>query len=102
MNMKDQLRKVLEKIDGVVGLFYQQQEKEGYKEMQEMIEDIAILMDGLYNYAKEEEYFNYDHVRLVEGLTEAMNALEDKDTILLADVLQYELAEQLKLIEQRI
>ena len=102
MNIKDQISKVLEKIDGVVGLFYQQQEKEGYKEMQEMIEDIANLMDGLYNYAKEEEYFNYDQVRLVEGLTEAMNALEDKDTILLADVLQYELAEQLKLIEQRI
>lgn len=102
MNMKDQIRKVLGGIDGVVGLFYQQQEKEGYKEMQGLIEDVANLMDGLYIYAKEEEYFNYDQVRLVEALTEAMNALEDKDTILLADILQYELSEQLKLIEQRI
>lgn len=77
-------------------LFYQQRVKEGYNKMQDTIAGIMQVVDVLHEYKSVHEEFSLDETRIAGSLTEAMNAMEAGDTVLLADILEYDFIEYLQ------
>jgi len=77
-------------------LFYQQKVKEGYAKMQDTIAGIMKVVDALHEYKSAHEEFPLDEARIVGSLTEAVNAMEAGDTVLLADILEYDFIEYLQ------
>ncbi len=77
-------------------LFYQQKIQEGYTKMQDAIAGIMQVVDVLHEYKSVHEEFSLDENRIVGSLTEAMNAMETGDTVLLADILEYDFIEYLQ------
>ena len=84
-NMKKEV--LQEEIREIADLFYQQKSKEGYGRLQELIADLSQYVAQIEEEAKRQE--------LLEALTEALTAMQEQDTTLLADILQYELLEKL-------
>ena len=70
-----------EEIREIADLFYQQKSKEGYGRLQELIADLSQYVAQIEEEAKRQE--------LLEALTEALTAMQEQDTTLLADILQY-------------
>lgn len=84
------IEKIVKDIDDIVILLYRQRSDEGFK-------SIELLLINLENYLNE-LYQSYDenHLKLaVENLNIVLNqllmAIEDKDYIVIADTLKYEL-----------
>lgn len=77
-------------------LFYQQKTKEAYGSMQDTLSGIMQVVDVLHAYKLEHENFSLEEERIASSLTEAMNAMEAGDTVLLADVLEYDFIEYLQ------
>lgn len=92
--MKELLLKTIEEIERVTDYFYKQHNQTGYSELDQVITDISLTIDKIFKYRSEKQTINFDEQKLIDTLTEAMNAMEGKDTILLADILQYDLLEQ--------
>lgn len=91
--MKNSIEATINSIDEVTELFYQQKDKEGYVKFEETLNFLVLILDSMEN--DKEGNFNIDHQGFNEKLVEAMKALEEKDTVLLADILKYEISEML-------
>lgn len=91
--IKDKINEIIENIDNTTILFYQQKIEEGYIQLNTALGLIAQEIICLYQYKKENNQLEIDENRLNMMLTEAMQAMENKDLILLADILQYDLKE---------
>lgn len=83
-------------------LFYQQKVQEGYTKMQDTIAGIMQVVDVLHDYKCAHEEFSLDEARIAGSLTEAMNAMEAGDTVLLADILEYDFIEYLEELSEEI
>lgn len=92
--MKKLLLKTIEEIERVTDYFYKQQNQTGYSELDQVITDISLTIDTIFKYRLEKQTINLDEQKLIATLTEAMKAIEGKDSILLADIFQYDLLEQ--------
>lgn len=90
---KDIVAKSVTEIEEVVELFYQQKLQEALDKFQIVIGSIMIAIDALFTFKAEHEGFAFDEVKITNTLKDAMNALEDKDMVLLADILQYDYLE---------
>lgn len=64
--------------------------------MQDAIAGIMQVVDVLHEYKCAHEEFLLDETRIAGSLTEAMNAMEAGDTVLLADILEYDFIEYLQ------
>ena len=51
------------------------------------------MVDTLFAYKEDHEGFELDEERVKTALTEALGALEERDMILLADIIQYDFVE---------
>ncbi|WP_313131388.1 hypothetical protein [Anaerocolumna sp.] len=94
--LQDVIKDSIQSIDQTTKLFYQQKTKEGYEELESTLNFLANTMDGIFTYIKAGKNIGADENKLVQLLTDSMNAMEKKDTILLSDILQYELKELLE------
>lgn len=90
---KDIVVKSITEIEEVVELFYQQKLQEALDKFQVVISGIMAAIDALFTFRTEHEGFAFDEVRITNTLKDAMNALEDRDMVLLADILQYDYLE---------
>ena len=63
------------KIEEIVDLFYQQKEHEGYEKLGNLLGELILISRPLFS----------------EKLLMAMTALENRDVVLLADILNYEI-----------
>ena len=79
------------KIEETTDLFYQQKVNEAYESFIQLLPQISVFAESLSEEEKREE--------LLGVLAPALEALEQKDSILLADILQYELLEILEDLE---
>ena len=79
-------------------LFYQQKTDEGYQQLDSTLAVLTETMGRIFKYKEEGHDILIDEHQLVQVLTEAMKAMEEKDTVLLSDILQYELEELLNLV----
>lgn len=76
---------ILDKLDSVVEVLYQQDINKGYSEL-------GMLL-GAINDALQSGELNVELEAFNVVLRKAMEALEEKDTVLVADILNYELRE---------
>lgn len=88
--------KTLEQIEQNMELFYQQKTSEALGEFQQVLTELIKMVDTLFEYRDNHDGFSLDEEKVKNALTEAMNALEEGDLILLADVIQYEFVEYVK------
>lgn len=89
-------------IRETTGLFYQQKIKEAYDKMQNTIDGILKAVDTLHAYKNENKAFGLDEDRFVTSLTDAMNAMQAGDTVLLADILEYDFVEYLQELTEQM
>ena len=83
-------------------LFYQQKAAEGYAKMQETIAGIMQVADALHEYKCAHEEFPLEEARIAGSLTDAVNAMEAGDTVLLADILEYDFIEYLQELSSKL
>ena len=93
---KDVVMKSIEEVKGIVDLFYQQKEKEALDQFTIGLSNMMTSIDALFTYRTEHDYFVLDEAQLTNILKDAMNALQDGDMVLLADILQYDYLEYME------
>ncbi len=93
---KEIVEKSVKEIEEVVGLFYQQKLQEALAKFEGAIGNIMTAIDTLFTYKAENEGFSIDENRITNTLKDAMKALEDRDMVLLADILQYDYLEYMQ------
>ncbi len=101
-NLKQSINDVIEQIDEATDLFYKQNNKLALEKFQNVISQIVIMVDSLFKYKEKDPVFNFDEKKMTDILTEAMNALQDIDLVLLADVMQYDFKEYLEELNKNI
>lgn len=90
------LNNAIESIDEVSVLYYQQNTQEGHTKYQDTLTHITSAIDSIFKYKNEIRGLgNYESI-IISILYNAMNAMEINDTILLSDILRYELKEELQ------
>lgn len=102
------MRIVIGKIDDAIqlidintDLFYQNKLDEGYKLLDITLIKISDAIEEVIKY-QDNSGQDIQGEKIVGILTEAMKALEKKDTSLLADILQYELKELLEEVRSEL
>jgi len=95
MSLKvDKLDDVIQTIDLNTDLFYQNKINEGYSCLDKTLGKISEAIEEIIKYqASSGQDIQGD--KIIKILTEALKALEKKDSLLLADILQYDLKELL-------
>ncbi len=78
---------VLDRIDSIADMFYQNQNKPGVEQLPQLVADLTAIAPEIAP-----EYSN-QFINAIRGLMECM---EQKDYILLADILIFELKEVLQ------
>lgn len=96
-NLKDWIISVVILFEEAATLFYQQKSQEAYAKLLQGIDELTIII-GKLDEIPVNDSLNIDKNKLLNTLMEAMHALEDRDTVLIADILQYDLVDQLKAI----
>lgn len=94
--IKQQIQQNISEIDGVVELFYQQKTQEAYGQLDQVLGKLMATIEVAVSYQQEHTEVEIDINGLTEALKEALSAMEEKDAILMADVLKYEVIEKLE------
>ena len=94
--MSEEKQKVVnttDKIQEVIELFYEQNDKEAFEKFNLAIGNIMSMVDILHNYKNINTDLEFDEIKVCNILKEAMDALQSDDKVLLADILQYDFVE---------
>lgn len=102
MELKTKITEIMQQIDSVTELFYQQKEQEGYSALNELLPNLVAGVDAIYQYKQQHDEIPFDEQELQTALVDAMNALEEKDTVLLADVLKYDIYEKYEAVAEAL
>lgn len=81
------------KLDTVSDFFYQQKEAEGYQGVNLILKDIEVCFTKVLQYKAENGNLEFDEKNFIKTLGDCISALEQKDTVLLADILNYDIKE---------
>jgi hypothetical protein len=95
-SLKEQLEQNMTEIEKVVEMFYQQKTQEAYLRLDTVLADFSAVIEQLFAYQQEHPESEIDAACLLDALKEALSAMEERDAILVADVLKYELLEKLE------
>jgi len=93
---KELVKRVLEDVKESLDLFYQQKTEEALQQFSVVPEKIMTMVDTLFQYKEEHDGFPIDEGKVKTSLTEALAALEEKDMILFADIIQYDFVEYIE------
>lgn len=97
-NIKQQIEQNIEEIDAVVEMFYQQKTQDAYGQLDQILGKLMATVEAIMVYQQEHADAEIDISALTGALKEALSAIEEKDAILMADVLKYEVIEKLEMI----
>lgn len=95
-NIKEKIEQNINEINEVVEMFYQQKTQEAYAQLDPVLGHLLGAIDAIVAYQQEHAEIEIDVNGLTEALKEALSAMEEKDAILMADVLKYEVIEKLE------
>ena len=95
-NIKEKIEQSINEINEVVEMFYQQKTQEAYTKLDPVLGNLLAAIDAAVAYQQEHSEIEIDVNGLTEALKEALSAIEEKDAILMADVLKYEVIEKLE------
>ncbi len=90
---KEQIKNTIDKVQEIVDLFYQQNDKDALEKLAVTLEDMTITIDNLMAYKTENPDFEIDEQKICSILNDAMGALQSDDKVLMADILQYDFIE---------
>lgn len=93
----DLVIQIIHKIDVITDKFYQQEEQEGYQLLTQSLDLFSQVMEQLLT-NEPNETVPQQHQEIIYFLEEILQAMEVKDFILLADIMQYELRERFQTI----
>lgn len=99
--IKNLLLNSINSIEQTTALLYQQNIQEAYREFENSISLLSQTFQLMYGNGQEKCVI-VDVNQLNKVLSEAMHAMENKDTTMLSDILQYELKEMLENALQEI
>ena len=94
--LKEIIDDAIKAIDINTDLFYQNKIDEGYKQLDNTLIRISNAVEEIIRYQQESGHYVQGE-KIVGILTEAMQALESKDALLLADILNYDLRKYLRI-----
>ncbi len=87
---------IINDINDVSDMFYKQKEFMGYDMLYQLIDKLIKFTQILGSKEENKEYND----KLMQCLSQALAALEQKDIILLSDILSYDLVDLLKEIKE--
>ena len=90
---KEQIQNTIDKVQEVVDLFYQQNDKDALEKFVVTLEDMTSAIDNLAAYKTENPGFEMDEKKICNILNDEMGALQSDDKVLMADILQSDFAE---------
>lgn len=90
------LENTIDKIEGISLKLYQDKEQEGYSEFVTSIGEISNIVTAIFQMKDSNSELLFNEALFLEKLTLSVKALEDNDTVLLADILYYEVSTQLR------
>ncbi len=97
--MSEQKELVIKTIDNVrdtVDLFYQQKDSEAFSKFIVVLEEMTNAIDTLFVYKSNHDGFELNENKICDILKDAMEALQNADSVLLADILQYDFVEYIE------
>lgn len=97
-NLSEDIEELLQTIDETTDLFYQQKNREGYLKLDSTL---AQLMNVIETITHQSNGCNVDMNQINQMLSAAMNALEERDTVLFSDIMQYEFKDLLTKIMKK-
>ena len=97
--MEKMIEAIIARCEEVATMFYQNKVTEGFGILCMLIEDIQVLMKDVSEKEELLEKNAENLMRLNEVLADALNAMQENDKVLLADIVKYDVIEQLKQIE---
>jgi len=92
---KLEIKRILCDIDIVTDALYRQDVKPAYEKLNPLLSGLTLLLDQIYQELNVNNAMDFDFNHIMLKLSEALQAMEERDTVLLADILKYEIAEQL-------
>lgn len=90
---KEQIKSTIGGVQEVVDLFYQQNDKDALEKFMFVLEDMTKAIDNLAAYKNSNPEFAMDEGKIFSILSDAMEALQSDDKVLMADILQYDFIE---------
>lgn len=92
MPIKECISATKEKIKQVVDLFYQQKNQEGYQELIKVIDSLSEII-ALMEKEQSDLELGEKNKKLLYSLNNVTEAMINKDTVLQADILNYEITD---------
>lgn len=93
--MKNNLYNIIMELGKISENLYQQRIQEGYDLLNIGLGHIMDLLESVFNIKKNQD-IAFDENKMLNNLKLAMDAMEKKDNVLLADILIYDISEQLQ------
>jgi len=90
--LKDIIINTKDNIEQVTEMFYQGKNQEGFLKLIDVIDSLTCIVNEIEELDKEHK-LNNETIVLTSLLNEATEALINKDTVLLADILKYDIAD---------
>lgn len=102
--IKDDIRELNEQIEELTNCFYQQKIEEGYEKLDNLYPFLLSIIDELnkLNELENKNEFSENLSNILNKLKETMLALENKDIILLSDIMKYELLNEFNNMAEKI
>lgn len=92
----------IDSIEETCTIFYQQKNEEGYQLLDRTIKLLTSIIDELYMLKSKGINIGINENELMMRLSDAMDALQAKDTILLSDIMKFEVLELIKIVKGTI
>ena len=90
-SFKEMIIEAIQSIEDNTLLFYQQKEKEGYEKLESTLATLIQTTNGILETKSKNNDIYIDEKVLNSILSNAMNAIKLRDTILLSDILYFDL-----------
>jgi hypothetical protein len=100
--MKEELSNIISKIQEISDMMYQQKQSEAFQHFSVLLSDLTTITEQFFTLKSQGLLEDFDEQKYLKILTDAMNALETRDDVMLADVLNYDLTEQLTMIKTQL
>ena len=101
-DLKKEIETVINDLDSIVEMFYQQKVQEAYSELNTALGKIMEITEVVQNYTAQNSDKEINMHILLNALKETLSAMEERDVVLVADVLKYEVIEKLNDIAEQI
>ncbi|MBE5967378.1 MAG: hypothetical protein E7255_10540 [Lachnospiraceae bacterium] len=100
-HLEEMVIKTKKDIEGVAEAFYQQRDQEGFENLVEVIDVVSKIVTSIEKINAGYE-ISKESLDLETSLKEATEAMVNKDTVLLADILKYDITDSLDNILNKI